>query len=236
MPTKPDKKKLQELRILVVEDDNDGRTLLVAYLKQHVKDVYEAEDGEQAIGLIKSKKPDIVVTDIVMPGIDGIELITTLKKLSPHTPFIFITASKDRETLLRVIESRPNSFLTKPLNTKALLTAIAECEPEIVKTKGNKIMLKCGAVFDTKNCTVTYNGETKVLTSKEFSFLKLLISAKGSILSYELIEKTIWSDTGESMSEGALKNIIYRVRQKTDKTCIATLAGIGVKEAVSTAN
>jgi len=231
MSTKPDKKRLQELRILVVEDDSDNRTILVDYLKQYVKDIYEAEDGKQAVGLIKSKKPDIVVTDIMMPGIDGIELITKLKKLSPHTPFIFITASKDRDTLLRVIESRPNSFLTKPLDTKALLAAIAECEPEITKAQSSKITLKCGAIFDTKNCTVTYNGDTQRLTSKEFSFLKLLISAKGSILSYELIEKTIWSDTGESMSEGALKNVIYRIRQKTDKTCISTLAGIGVKEA-----
>jgi len=231
MSNKIDTKKLKELRVLVVEDDDDNRTYLVNYLKQHVLDVYEAADGKQGIEIIKAKNPHIVITDIMMPGVDGIELATKLKKLYPNTPFIFITASKEKEILLRVIESRPNSFLTKPINTKALLMAISECDTETAKTKDDKITLKCGAILDIKNCTVTFDGKTQILTNKEFAFLKLLIEAKGSILSYELIEKTIWSNIGESMSEGALKNVIYRIRQKTDKTCISTLAGIGVKEA-----
>lgn len=225
-----DIKELKELHILVVEDDDDGRELLVGYLKQHVREVHSAHNGQAAIELIKSKKPDMVITDIMMPGIDGIELVTKLKKISPETPFIFVTASKEKETLLRVIESRPNSFLTKPINTKALLNAMRECKVGIVKNEEHKIVLKCGTVFDIKDCTVTNNGITNKLTSKEFGFLKLVVEAKGSILSYELIEKTLWLDNGDSMSRGALKNIIYRVRQKIGKKCISSMSSIGVKE------
>jgi DNA-binding response OmpR family regulator len=225
-----DTKELKELHVLIVEDDDDGRDILVKYLKQHVKEVYSAGDGQKAVELISSKRPDIVVTDIMMPGIDGIELVAKLKKISPNTPFIFITASKEKETLLRVIESRPNSFLTKPINTKALLSAIKECGAEIAKAEEEKIVLKCGAIFDTKNCTVTNNGITSKLTSKEFNFLKLLTQARGSILSYELIEKELWLNEGDSMSQGALKNIIYRVRQKIGKKCISSMSSVGVKE------
>jgi len=226
-----DTKELKELHVLVVEDDDDGRDILVKYLKQHVKEVYSAGDGQKAVELISSKRPDIVVTDIMMPGIDGIELVAKLKKISPNTPFIFITASKEKETLLRVIESRPNSFLTKPINTKALLSAIKECGAEIAKAEEEEIIvLKCGAIFDTKNCTVTNKGVTSKLTSKEFNFLKLLTQARGSILSYELIEKELWLNEGDSMSQGALKNIIYRVRQKIGKKCISSMSSVGVKE------
>jgi DNA-binding response OmpR family regulator len=230
MSTQNSTKELKELHILVVEDDDDGRELLVGYLKQHVKEVYSAQNGQAAVTLIKSKKPDMVITDIMMPGIDGIELVAKLKKISPDTPFIFITASKEKEILLRVIESRPNSFLTKPINTKALLSAMKECKVGIIKKEEHKIVLKCGAVFDTKNCTVTSNGVTNKLTSKEFSFLKLLTEAKGSILSYELIEKALWANNGDLMSQGALKNIIYRVRQKIGKECISAMSSIGIKE------
>jgi DNA-binding response OmpR family regulator len=225
--------RLKELCILVVEDDDDGRAILTNYLKPYVKYIYEAADGAEAIEIIKTKKPDIVVTDIMMPGVNGIELIEKLKKLFPGTPFIFITASKEREILLKVIESRPSSFLTKPINTKALLKAIAECGAEITHTDNGKTILRCGALLDTKNRTITYEGRTTPLTNKEFEFLKLLLEAKGSILSYELIEKTIWADNGESMSEGALKNVIYRIRQKSCKSCISTIAKLGVKESAS---
>ncbi len=232
MPTQADTQILKGLCVLIVEDDNDGRVILSDFLRPYVKSLYEADGGEKAIEIIKTNKPDIVITDIMMPDISGIELVAKLKKLFPGTPFIFITASKERDTLLKVIESRPSSFLTKPINTKALLKAIAECGAEIAKTDGDRLTLKCGAVFDIKNRSVIHKGKTNRLTQKEFEFLKLLLNAKGSILSYELIEKAIWANNGESMSEGALKNLIYRVRQKSCKSCISTLAGIGVKEAL----
>lgn len=231
MPSVSELEKLKKISVLLVDDEEQGRTLLANYLKSYTKNVYEAEDGNDAIKKIKAKKPDIIVTDIVMPGIDGIEFAAKLKELYPKTPFIFLTASKERDTLLKVIESRPNSFLTKPLNTKALLRALVEASKEIGVTVEKVSKLKCGALFDPQKGTVTYNGESKKLTLKEMEFLTLITKAKGSIVSYELIEKTIWGEDGEKMTEGALKNLIYRLRQKTSKDCITTLAGIGVKEA-----
>ncbi len=222
--------KLKKFSVLVVDDEEQGRTLLADYLKTYVKEVYEAADGEEAIKIIKAKKPDLVVTDIVMPGVDGIEFATKLKELYPKTPFIFLTASKEREVLLRVIEVRPNSFLTKPLNTKALLDALLESSKEIGVVHDKFTRLKCGAIFDPQKGTITSDEITHKLTLKELELLKLIVKAKGSIVSYELIEKTIWTKNNEKMTEGALKNLIYRLRQKTSKDCITTMTGIGVKE------
>lgn len=230
MPNVPEVEKLKKFSVLVVDDEEQGRSLLANYLKPYVRDVFEAEDGEDAIKSIKTKKPDLVVTDIIMPGVDGIEFATKLKELYPKTPFIFLTASREREILLRVIESRPNSFLTKPLNTKALLSALVDASKEIGVVAEKVSKLKCGAIFDPQKGTITHGDKAHKLTIKELELLKLLVKAKGSIVSYELIESTIWGKNGEEMTEGALKNLIYRLRQKTSKDCITTMPGIGVKE------
>jgi len=105
-----------------------------------------------------------------------------------------------------------------------------EASKEIGVTVEKVSKLKCGAIFDPQKGTITHGDKTHKLTIKELELLKLLVKAKGSIVSYELIEKTIWSKNNEEMTEGALKNLIYRLRQKTSKDCITTMPGIGVKE------
>ncbi len=230
MSNMPEIEKLKKFSVLVVDDEEQTRALLATYLKSYVKEVFEAEDGKSAIKALKDKKPDLVVTDILMPEVDGIEFASKLKELYPKTPFIFLTASKERETLLRVIESRPNSFLTKPLDTKALLMALVEASKEIGVAAERVYKLACGALFDWQKGTITHGGKTHKLTAKELELLKLLVKAKGSIVSYELIEKTIWSKNKAKMTEGALKNLIYRLRQKISKECITTMHGIGIKE------
>lgn len=232
MPKKTEFKILKNFTVLIVEDEEDSRTLLSGYLKQYVKDVFEAEDGAKAFELLSAIKPDIVITDIMMPNLNGLEFVEKLKQLSPTTPFIYLTGQTQKETLLKVIGTKPSSFLTKPANMKTLLNVLLDTanELETGTQLGANITLKCGATVDFEKHTITFEKKTAQLTAKELGLLKLIGEAKGSIVSYELIEKTLWTNENEAMTNGALKNIIYRLRKKSHKKCILAISGVGIKE------
>ncbi len=223
--------KLKNYTLLVAEDEQENRTLLCNYLRQYVREIYEADDGAQALTMFEEKKPDIIVTDIVMPNKDGIEFIEKVKNSGAKTPFIFTTANTQKDTLVKVLESSPSSFLTKPLNMNtllnALLTAAEEIETGVPRETSRK--LNCGATIDFQTLTFSTSEKTEKLSKKEAALLKLVCDAKGSIVSYELIERTIWRDNKETATDSALKGLIYRLRKKTCKECISVVPGMGVK-------
>ncbi len=223
--------KLKNYTLLVAEDEQENRTLLCNYLRQYVKEIYEAGDGVEALKLFEEKKPDIIVTDIIMPNRDGLEFIEKVKKSGAKTPFIFTTAYNQKDTLVKVIESSPSSFLTKPLNMNALLnallTAAEEIETNVDCETGRK--LNCGGTVDFQTLTFSIGAKKEKLSKKEAALLKLVCDAKGSIVSYELIEKTVWRDNNETMSKSALNALIHRLRKKTCKECISVIPGMGVK-------
>jgi DNA-binding NtrC family response regulator len=120
-----------EKQILLVDDEEDIREVLGVYLKSNGYEVHSAENGEEALNLFSMHKPPIVLSDIKMPGIDGIELLKKIKNESPDTEFIMITGHGDMSLAISSFQDQAADFVTKPINVNLLDIALKKVHEKI---------------------------------------------------------------------------------------------------------
>ena len=118
----------EKIKILYVEDDKYARAELEGLAKITKQNAFFAEDGKDGLSMFVKHRPDIVVSDISMPGMGGLEMAKHIKELSPDTPIIIVTAHSDSHLLIGAIEIGVEGFLLKPLDVEKLLTKLDAME------------------------------------------------------------------------------------------------------------
>ncbi|RPJ18153.1 MAG: response regulator [Desulfobacteraceae bacterium] len=124
-----------EKQILLVDDEEDIRDVLSVYLKSNGYEVYPAENGDQALELFRKYKPPVVLSDIKMPGMDGIELLRKIKLESPDTEFIMITGHGAMDLAITSFQDQAADFITKPINVNILDVALKKVREKIVSRR-----------------------------------------------------------------------------------------------------
>jgi two-component system alkaline phosphatase synthesis response regulator PhoP len=182
-------------KILIVEDDKDIIKMLEYNLKKEGFRVIAAHDGEDALDLALRQSPDLILLDLMLPGIDGLEVCKTLKNESKTgtIPIIMLTAKSQESDKVVGLEMGADDYITKPFSPreliariKAVLRRVSEKEklPEIFQAGDLKI--------DFAKISVNVKDKPAELTSKEFELLKTLLKAKGRVLSRDYLLDTIW--------------------------------------------
>lgn len=221
------KKMLEQLSnytVVYAEDDDGVRKHVSEMLGLLFKDVYIACNGEEAYNLFEECSPDIVITDIKMPRLSGIDLVKKIRKTDEKTQIIIISAHTDVDDMLEAVELSLVRYIVKPITETKLFEALDRFL-EIKKSLG-VVDLACDWVYDS-SIKVIKNNEIKYeLTKKESTLLELLLSKK-SLLTYEEIELELWQD--ESMSLNALRQLMKNFRKKLPKDYIKNIQGIGYK-------
>jgi PAS domain S-box-containing protein len=131
-------KYLKEIKVLYVEDDSSTREELTYFLENKVLELYIAKDGEEGLSLYKEKSPDLVITDIQMPKLDGIGMSKSIKTYDENAKIIVVTAFNDSEYLFEAIKLNIDSYIPKPLNIKNLVESMAKIAKNIFLEKENK--------------------------------------------------------------------------------------------------
>ena len=219
--------KYQNIKILFVEDDDVARENAVEYLSQMFDDVLEASNGLEAWQLYTQHQPHIIITDIMMPNINGLELVERIRQHDKTTQIIITTAFSTKEYLLRAIELQLVKFLIKPVSQKQLDEAIALCCATFQSSKSNVVQLSAECFFDEFNKTLLYHNEVIKLRSKEILLLELLIKNRSRYVTYEEIEHHVWQES--SMSKDALKTLIRDLKSKLPPLLLKNLSGTGYK-------
>lgn len=219
---------LKNSTVLVVEDNDDLRRLIVELLKSSVKHVYEAKNGIDGWNIFENVEPDLVLLDIGMPRKDGIELGAQIRNKSKKTPIIYISGNPTKEILLRAIKTMPSAFLVKPVKNSELLATLANAAREIAPKERDIFLMKCGALVDLQRATITANNKTEKLSKKELKLLSILAQADGRLVPYKAVEKVVWGNDN-IMTEGSIKSLVYRIRKKSTKDCIEVMPGLGLK-------
>ena len=134
-------KYLKEISVLYVEDDKNIQEELEYFLSNKVRKLYVANNGKEGIELYEKHQPDLVITDIQMPILDGIKMSEKIKELNPTAPIIIITAFNDSNYLFEAIKLNITSYLTKPLDLKLLIDTLAKISKDIYLEKENKEIL-----------------------------------------------------------------------------------------------
>ena len=218
-------------KILFVEDEQAIRENYVTYLKMFFSEVFEAEDGEKAYELYKLKKPDIMIIDINIPKLNGLDLLERIRENDYSTKAIMLTAHSDKSFLLKAVGLKLTRYLVKPVSRKDLKEALKLTIDEVLKFNVitvQKIDLPDDYSWDFQLKELKYHNVIVELTNKEKIFLELLFSHKNRVFTYDEISDYVWG-YDDSIPLNGLKNIVKRLRKKLPEDTILNIFNEGYK-------
>lgn len=217
----------KNLKVLYVEDEEFIRRNATSYLKRLFHNVYEASDALNAMDMIEKYHPHIVITDIKMPKLNGLDMIRKVRESDDKTQFIVLTAFTDTDYLLDAIDLGLVKYLTKPIRHETIYPLLLKCAKNIFEDKDSKNYITEGCYFDTISETLVENDTEIKLSKMELEFLKLLCKNSPRAVTYEQLQNNIWYD--EYMSENALRLLVRDLRKKLPEKTIKNLSKIGYK-------
>ncbi|MDD2283924.1 MAG: response regulator transcription factor [Paludibacter sp.] len=186
----------EKVKILLCEDDENLGMLLREYLQTKGYDADLQPDGEAGYKAFTRGKYDLCVLDVMMPKKDGFALAADIRSINTDVPIIFLTAKSMKEDILQGFKLGADDYLSKPFSMEELLSRI---ESILRRVRGKKVkdvvVFNLGAfVFDAQKQTLSFDGETRKLTTKESELLRLLASNANNILERNYALKSIWED------------------------------------------
>ena len=217
-------KKLSPYRVLYAEDDAGVRKNVYELLCLLFKEVYLATDGEEAYELFVKHKPDLIITDIKMPQLSGIDLAKKIRESDNKAHIIIITAYTDVDFMLEAIELSLLRYIVKPITEPKLFDALEKFLQ--AKEKAHLQELAPDWYYDSMQKIITHHSELYELTKKEAKLIELLLE-KDSIITYEEIEQNLWES--EYMSLNALRLMIKNLRKKLPEGTLKNIQGVGYK-------
>ena len=222
------------MKILVVEDEKDLNRVITKHLKKNNYSVDSCFDGEQALDYVLYGEYDLIITDIMMPKIDGYGFIKQLRNDKNSTPVIMLTAKDSLDDKILGLDSGADDYIVKPFEFDELLARIRVLMRRNYGFATNIIQVD-DVVLDISKKQVTRSGESIVLTGKEYEVLEYLFKNKTGIISREQILNHVWDYDYEGTSN-IIDVIVKNIRKKLDvgskKPIIHTKRGLGyfVKE------
>lgn len=204
------------MKILLVEDNTQLNKALTTLLKRNSYIVDSAFDGEEALDYLKEYQYDVIVLDVMMPKIDGFEVLRRARKDEIHTPIIMLTAKSTIEDKITGLDLGADDYLSKPFNTEELLARIrALGRRKVQEFKDDKELTFGDLVIDSNNFIVKCGKKTVVLSKKEMDILLLLVKGNGNVVSQETITRDAWDSESYSTNENVWVFISY-LRKKLD--------------------
>ena len=217
------------MKILVVEDERDLNRIITKHLKKNNYSVDSCFDGQEALDFISYSEYDLIITDIMMPNVDGYEFIDKLRANKNNTPVIMLTAKDTLEDKIVGLDSGADDYIVKPFEFDELLARIRVLMRRNYGLATNIIQIE-EVTLDLAKKQVTKSGKIIDLTGKEYEVLEYLMKNKGSILSRDQILNHVWDYEYEGASN-IVDVIIKNIRKKLDRgegnTIIYTKRGLG---------
>jgi len=215
------------IKVLCIEDEKAIRMNQVDYLSNFFQNVLEASDAKEALEIIQKETPQLIITDIEMPDMNGLEMIRLIREYNTTTKIIVLSAYSNKEYLLDAIDLGLVKYLIKPIDHETFYPILIQCIKEIKDTNSNLIQISEGCTFDTTNSKIYFNDQTFTLSKYETDFLLLLYNNRSNIVTYDQIQFEVWVDN--IMSENSLRTLVKSLRKKLPKNIITNLSKVGYK-------
>lgn len=215
--------------ILIAEDEEGVRKNIAEFLALHYMHVYEARNGLESYELYQDVVPDLIITDINMPGMDGLSLVENIRKTDNEVPIIIISAHSDREKLLRAVKLNLVDYIVKPIERKTLKALIAKAfsKSEVGKKEVEQVVLGEGFVFDPESMTL-YRDEMPVeLTRHQRLLIDILVQKKNQVVSAVDIFFHVQEDYTLEFSSAAVRNLVKKLRKVFPGDMIRNVYGSG---------
>ena len=229
--------KNRDIKILLVDDEPDILEIVEYKLKNQGYQVYTASNGVEALKTAKKIIPNLILLDIMMPEMDGIETcekIRTLKSLE-NTLIAFLTARNEDYSHVAGFDAGADDYITKPIKPKVLISKIKSLLRRLkTETQTDEISIKIGNITINRDEYLVLKGEEKIfLPRKEFELLSLLTSKPGKVFKRDAILDSVWGN--EVVVGGRTIDVhIRKLREKIGETHFKTVKGVGYKFVIDT--
>ena len=217
---------LKNLTVLLVENNSDSKKIIYDILIDNFEKVITAQNGDEGLKKFKKYNPNMVITDVFMPIIDGLDMAKCIKEISKDTPIIILSTHCEKETLLKAIDVGIDKFLIKPIMPGDFLETIENVAKNKIETT-NIIKIGNGYSFNKIKRVLIREGVEISLTKKELAFVSLLIKRFGTLVLHDEIKSVVW--VGESVTEAAIRTFVQRVRDTVGSSFIKNVPGLGYK-------
>ncbi len=219
-------------KILIVDDEPDILELIEYNLKKEGYQVFLANNGQEGINVAKKVHPDLIILDIMMPKMDGIEACRIMRAIPEfkNTFMVFLTARSEEYSEIAGFNVGADDYIAKPIKPRALVSrinAILRRNTSADEISENKVEIG-DLVIDREAYLVYQSGQKVVLAKKEFELLYLLASKPGKVYTRESILKNIWEDS-VVVTNRTIDVHIRKLREKLGETYVATVKGVGYK-------
>jgi two-component system alkaline phosphatase synthesis response regulator PhoP len=227
----------KQYKILVVDDEKDIQEFIEYNLKKEGYEVFLANNGVEAIEEAKRIKPDLILMDVMMPQMDGIQACQQIKSNPALSKIfiVFLTARAEEYSELAGFDAGADDYIAKPIKPKLLLTRLAA----ILRRKENKntestdgednVKLNVKGLIIDRETFLVYKGTEKIqLARKEFELLYLLASKPGKVFKREVILEKVWGDE-VIVGDRTIDVHIRKIREKIGEDLLGTVKGVGYK-------
>lgn len=225
---------MDKVKILIVDDEPDILEFLKYNLdKEEEFEVFTASDGEQGIKVAEETRPTLIILDIMMPRMDGVEVCRHLraKPEFEHTIITFLTARDEDYSQIAALDVGGDDYITKPIRPRVFLSRIKALLRRSGRIQGGEpsgIIKVADLAIDSERVNVTRGDEVIELAKKEFELLYLLVSKPGKVFSREEIFNKVWG-TDVIVGNRTIDVHIRKLREKIGDHYIKTIKGIGYK-------
>ena len=217
------------MKILLAEDEVDLNNVVTRYLKKNGYSVDSVLDGEEALDYLEYSEYDLVILDIMMPKVDGFEVIKKLRDKGNHTSVLMLTARDSADDKVKGLDLGADDYIVKPFDFNELLARIRAVVRRKYGNSSNRLVIE-DLILDTSEKSVTRAGKQIELTGKEYEVLEYLMKSKNRILSRNQIKEHVWDFDYEGDSniiDVLIKNIRKKIDIEDGKQIIYTKRGLG---------
>jgi two-component system KDP operon response regulator KdpE len=223
-------------KILIVDDEPQIRRFLRASLTAHGYEVAEAETGGEAVRVLTVQSPDLVVLDLGLPDMDGLEVITRVREWS-QVPIVVLSIRADESDKIDALDRGADDYITKPFGMGELMARMRTAlrhRGQVGTAEDEPVVRACGGVaIDIAKRQVTRNGEVVKLSKKEYDLLRVLASHPGKVMTHQQLLREIWGDAYVEETQ-YLRVYIGQLRQKLEADSarprmITTEPGVGYR-------
>ena len=219
-------KKLKNYKVLYVENDCFQRKQTLTILSMFFSDIKTAIDGLEASKISKKNKFDLIICDILLPKISGIEFAQEVREIDKEIDFIFISSSNDINDLRKVVQIQALDFLIKPYSISDLQNILLKFGKKHLGNKNNIFNITNDILYDDLNHCIFIDNIRIELTQKEQQLFQLVAKNGKDILTYTQIKEAL---KYEEININSIKNIILRLRKKTSKDIFINIKGVGYR-------
>jgi two-component system KDP operon response regulator KdpE len=220
------------LRVLVVDDERAIRRFLRASLSAHGYTVYEASDGREAVSAVIHNRPDLIILDLGLPDIGGLEVTRQLREWT-RTPIIVLSVREEEATKVAALDAGADDYLTKPFGIAELMARMRVALRHATQPVGEPIFEVGDLRMDLARRQVTISGDEVALTPTEYDLLRILVQHAGKMLTHHQLLRQVWG-TGYEAEIHLLQVNISNLRRKIEPdpsrpSYILTEIGVGYR-------